>query len=557
MQSAVRCPTRSSPTVTPPGSCSPRASSARTAGAASRVSAASKPRARTVADVRMAPPRKPAASLSPVPPDSGVTAPNPRAMDLGTDGRHAPAAPVPHPQERRERDDAWMLDEDGPGAAVVIPILWATGPRASRAGLPEAEKVMLDAGAPADAFGTAVAIAGSRMAVGAPGSDDGRGRCTSTKRSAGPWTEVVTLDDPTATLDDAFGSTVALGESLLVVGAPYVDGAGTDTGAVYVFFGSGADWVLKQTLTASDAAAGDLFGSSVATSDGRILVGAPRDDDAGTSSGAAYVFEPAEGGWTEMTKLAAPNGASGDEFGRAVALDGSTAVIGAHQNDAAASNAGAAYVFFVSGSNWTVQGTLTASDASAGDRFGNAVAVDGDRVVVGASLDNAPSTDQGSAYVFLRSGSTWSHEAHLTSSDGAARDRLGHAAAIRGERIWLGAPGADTGVVRTYRVVNGSWTEGESFEATDGASGDAFGEAVALDGAEGVSGAPADDEERGAAYTYAYAVLAVICPPDATVECGASTDPDDTGWASMRRTSRAPSSPGRTRRRRPSAPRSA
>ena len=159
-------------------------------------------------------------------------------------------------------------------------------------------------------------------------------------------------------------------------------------------------------LTAPEAGAGDSFGVSVAVSGDTVVVGANREDLAGASAGAAYVFQRDQGSadnWGELTKLAASDAEAGDFFGSGVAVDGDTAIVGAFREDDGGNNAGAAYVFARSQGgpdNWGELKKLTASDAQAGDFFGLRVAVSGDSAIVGAYHEDAGGIDAGAAYLF-------------------------------------------------------------------------------------------------------------------------------------------------------------
>ena len=184
-------------------------------------------------------------------------------------------------------------------------------------------------------------------------------------------------------------------------------------------------------LTASDGAASDYFGYSVAISGDTVVVGAYYDDiGANTDQGSAYVFVKPESGWADMTqtaKLTASDGAASDYFGSSVAISGDTVVVGAYYDDIGANaDQGSAYVFVKPASGWadmTQTAKLTASDGAADDYFGNSVAISGDTVVVGAYDDDIGSnTDQGSAYVFVKPANGWAdmtQTAKLTASDGA------------------------------------------------------------------------------------------------------------------------------------------
>jgi hypothetical protein len=187
-------------------------------------------------------------------------------------------------------------------------------------------------------------------------------------------------------------------------------------------------------LTASDGAFSDTFGSAVAISGDTAVVGAPRDDHAVNAEwdkGSAYVFERdagGEGAWGEVAKLTASDAAENDFFGASVAMDGDRLVVGAWNDD----GKGAAYVFERDAGAWSEVAKLTASDAAADDGFGDPVAIDGDTVVVGAVLDDhevngGDEDEKGSAYVFERDAGgagAWGEVARLTASDAAAGDCL-------------------------------------------------------------------------------------------------------------------------------------
>ena len=191
---------------------------------------------------------------------------------------------------------------------------------------------------------------------------------------------------------------------------------------------------------ASDGAASDEFGVSVAISGDTLVVGAHGDNDNGTNSGSAYIFTRSGTlAWTQQAKLTASDGAADDEFGGSVAISGDTVVVGAVWNDDNGTDSGSAYIFTRSGTAWTEQAKLTASDGAADDNFGNSVAISGDTVVVGAWHDDDNGTDSGSAYIYTRSGTAWTEQAKLMASDGAADDEFGDSVAISGDTVVVGA----------------------------------------------------------------------------------------------------------------------
>ena len=297
-------------------------------------------------------------------------------------------------------------------------------------------KLTASGGAADDLFGASVALYGaSTIVVGAPGDQNSVGGTDVSTGSAyvvtrnsetGEWSQNAKLTASNAGADDLFGNSVGVDDDTIAVGAYGKDGNSlTDSGLVYVFVKSGgAAWATTTEtvqLRASDRAANDNFGRSVAVDGNTIVVGASGDQNtvggAEASTGSAYVFTEPNTGWansggTEAAKLTASDGADSDQFGRSVAVDSNTIVVGAHQNDDDGTDSGSIYVFIKPTNGWTdITGTvkLTASNAATGDRFGIALALDGDTALVAAPRNDANDDDDdtgndvldaGSAYVF-------------------------------------------------------------------------------------------------------------------------------------------------------------
>ena len=173
------------------------------------------------------------------------------------------------------------------------------------------------------------------------------------------------------------------------------------------------------------------------------VAGAPFDDNVGTiNQGAAYVFTRSGTTWTEQQKLTAPDGGANDLFGTSVAIDVDTLVAGAPAGGT--TDSGAAYVFTRSGTDWTPQAKLTASDGAAGDQFGLSVGIEGDTAVVGSPIARVGANlARGAAYVFTRDGTIWNEFQKLVASDGAVGDLFGFSVAIDGNTIVAGATRAD------------------------------------------------------------------------------------------------------------------
>ncbi len=214
-----------------------------------------------------------------------------------------------------------------------------------------------------------------------------------------------------------------------------------------------------------------------------------------------YFQSSVESNVVPPTEVQALDGSVGDEFGNSIAMDGNYAAIGAHlDNIGNVLNQGSVYIFFFNGANWVQQAKLIASDGAANDNFGSSVSISGDYVVVGADGDNVgANSNQGSAYIFLRSGNNWTQQAKITAANGAASDNFGCSAGISGSYIVVGAKsddiGANTNEGSAYFFVrNGvSWTQQDNRVAPFGATDDAFGSAVSISGNYAVVGTPNDD----------------------------------------------------------------
>ncbi len=206
--------------------------------------------------------------------------------------------------------------------------------------------------------------------------------------------------------------------------------------------------LIAQTtrLEAGDGVAEDYFGAAVAISGDTAIVGAPRNDiGADADQGAAYVFVRSGGTWTQQDKLRAATGTVGDFFGGSVAISGDTVIVGAYFNDVGANaNQGSVYIFTRSAGVWTQQEKLTAGDGAANDLFGFSVAIDGDTAIIGAHLaDAGMNVNQGAAYFFTRSDGAWSQTQKLAASDAAAGDLFGFSVALDAETAVIGASGKD------------------------------------------------------------------------------------------------------------------
>lgn len=372
-------------------------------------------------------------------------------------------------------------------------------------------KLLGSDGSAGDIFGRSVDISGDFAVVGSPQDDDNgaeSGAAYVYHFDGTSWNQQQKLVPASVFPGDQFGTSVAIYDSVIVVGSRYDDDLGTDCGSAYVFRYDGATWVEETQLFPSDGAAGDEFGFAVDINLNNIIVGAYRHDAVATDAGAAYVFYYS-GTWTEADKLTAFDGTIDDFYGYSVAISGPVAVVGAYLDDDMGVNSGGVYVYRTTGPSWPFEEKLVPANGGGGDAFGFDVAIDNNLIVVGAYAKDNVSTDDGSVYLYRYSGS-WNIEDELTASDAGMDDWFGYTVAVSGKLVTVGVfhsddLGFESGAYYLYGYDDVIWIEEIKVLASDGEFADQFGEAVGMDGYRIISGAINDDDRgmnAGAAYVY-------------------------------------------------------
>lgn len=415
-----------------------------------------------------------------------------------------------------------------------------------------------------DEFGRSVAVSGDTVVVGAPYEDSnatgvngdelsnsatGSGAVYVFTRSGSVWSQQAYLKASNASVGDTFGWSVAIDGDTLVVGAPFEDSNATGTngdesnnsvtnaGAAYVFTRTETTWAQQAYLKASNPDVEDYFGFDVQVSDDTIVVGAPYEDSNATvvngnesddsvmNAGAAYVFFRLGSMWSQQAYLKASNTGLGDNFGWSVAASGDTVAVGAWSEDGpgdATSGSGAAYVFTRSGTVWSQEADLRASNSATGDRFGYSVSISGDTLAVGAPLEDSnargsngaeiddSATDSGAAYVFTRSGTTWAQQAYLKASNTGDFDQFGASVSLSDDALAVGAPAessnatgvngdgsddsrSDSGAVYAFTLSGTVWSQEAYLKASNTGADDALGSDVGASGGTVVAGAYYED----------------------------------------------------------------
>lgn len=445
-----------------------------------------------------------------------------------------------------------------------------------------------------DGFGYSVDISGDTIVVGAAGESSNQTTITNGNsasadnsatssgaayvfhRTGSTWAQEAYLKAPNTETTDFFGTAVAIDGNTILVSAiqedsnqititngptASIDNSASSSGAVYVFQRTGSTWVQQAYIKPPNAEANDQFGISLSISGDTIVVGAFNEasnqttitngtsasaNNSAAFAGAAYVFQRSGTSWAQQAYLKASNIEANDRFGTSVSISGDTIVVGSGFEDSnqttitngatastdnTASASGAAYVYRRTGSTWAEEAYLKAPNADANDQFGNAVAIDGDTIVVGAfseasnqtaitngttvSSDNS-ATLAGAAYVFQRTGSTWSHQAYLKPPNLGADDRFGNAVAIEGNTILVSSifednnqttvtngsmPNDDnslsnSGAVYVFQRSGSTWVFRAYLKAPNADVDDRFGNAISISGDTAVVGVNLEDSNQ-------------------------------------------------------------
>lgn len=402
-----------------------------------------------------------------------------------------------------------------------------------------------------DFYGYSAAMSGDYAIIGSIRSSkdvnnlneiQGAGAAYIFKRIGTTWIQEAKIVASDRATFDQFGYSVSISGDYVIVGAWNKGKRDTVTnfvnpeGAAYIFKRTGSTWTQQAKIVASDKTAGDQFGISVAIRGDYAIVGAYKEDNdvTGTNiaydAGAAYIFKRVDSTWTQEAKIVASVRTSVDLFGYSVAINGDYAFVGAvtEDEDATESNtlqeAGAVYVFKRTGTNWAQTAKIIAKDRATNSQFGNAIATNGDYLIIGAYFDASdaegmnPQNRAGSAYIFKRTGSTWTQEVKFTAKDRLAHDQFGISVDINDDYAIVGAYLNDTdteggnyaenaGAAYIFKRTGTTWASNAKVIANDRSSISGFGRAVAINNSYALVSTPFADKGsgihgKGAAYFF-------------------------------------------------------
>lgn len=356
-----------------------------------------------------------------------------------------------------------------------------------------------------DNFGKSVALHGEYSVVGAwtedeKGPEAGAAYIYIRNGDSSQLVKKLTASDGGAFHN--FGSKVAMQGDYIIVSA---QGNDDFAGAVYVYYrneGGTDNWGEVQKLMAKDRRSGDYFGTSLAINNDQIAIGAYGVDDKGRSSGAVYTYQLNGAAWSATGKVSDNEGAANDRFGSSVAIDEQTLIVGASRDN----KAGSIVIFEKAGDDWKQSLKIFASDGKAMDRFGNSISLDKNRLAVGADCVDG---FMGAVYLFERNlggSNNWGELAKIQAEDGDVNDHFGKSISLSGEYLLIGSEGHEMGMGATYlfrkdKDGENSWGMANKMSAVDGSPRDLFGASVALSGEDILIGAY-QSNNIGGAYTF-------------------------------------------------------
>jgi len=318
------------------------------------------------------------------------------------------------------------------------------------------------------------------------------------------WTHQQRIENVDGTAnDDHFGNAVSIYNDTLVIGSEQDDGSDdnkSNAGSVYVFIKNGSTWEKQQKLTAgSDETASHYFGKSVSIYEDTIAIG----EYAGQGQARVSVFVRNGTTWTQQLRTS-HRGNTVSVYKNTLACALSWANHGSPDNT---SRSGEAYVYTRSGTSWTLEATLTATIKTSFDYFGSGISLYEDTLLIGSQGDNDNGTDSGAAYIFNRSGTTWSLTQKITASDGDSNDSFGSSVSLYDDRLIIGARGDEnvggtntTGSAYIFELSNGLWTEQEKFTPTNNYSNMYYGISVSIHKDIAVVGSTGESTNKGNVY---------------------------------------------------------
>ncbi|MGB4850139.1 MAG: hypothetical protein WBP41_19600, partial [Saprospiraceae bacterium] len=288
----------------------------------------------------------------------------------------------------------------------------------------------------ADTYGGTVSISGNFAIVGSNTDDEtfqNQGSVTFYQFNGSNWELLEKLTDADAAANDVFGTSVSISGSYAIVGAPFDSDVFSQQGSASIYQFNGSNWQLIQKITDPDGQTGDQFGSRVSISGDYAIIGAPMQMMEGhLMQGSASIYYYDGNTWTLMDKVTNPSGAAADNFGYAVAISNGYAIIGAINDDESHDNQGSASIFQFNGSNWVLMNKVLDATSGFNDNFGYSVSISGQYAIVGSIYDDINYSNQGSASIYHYNGTNWVMMQKISELVGGDEDNFGTCVALCG-----------------------------------------------------------------------------------------------------------------------------
>ncbi|GLR18809.1 FG-GAP repeat protein [Portibacter lacus] len=370
-----------------------------------------------------------------------------------------------------------------------------------------------------DQIGNAVSISGNYAIAGARnasvGNNNGQGKVYLFTKNGDHWLDGLFKTSSDGSAGDYFGSAVSISNDYALIGAPGKDvGGNAEQGKAYIFKKNNGSWAEESSLVSSDGTISDNFGSSLSISGDYAIIGAPyKTVGSNEFQGKAYIFKRDGMIWSEHAILTAPDGMEYDQFGSEVSISGDYVIIGVEGKDVGSNtNQGKAYIFKRSGSAWNLQSELLASNETAYSFFGSAVSISGDYASVTYFDYSVGEFGQGKVCVYKRSGTSWNEQVCIIDANGADIDQFGSSLSMSGDHLVIGASqknvlnNSNQGKGFIYKRSGSLWSEQAGVVSSDGKAGDFFGFSVAIDGNNVIIGSTNKDVngniDQGKVYFY-------------------------------------------------------
>jgi len=362
---------------------------------------------------------------------------------------------------------------------------------------------------PKDFFGKSVAMEGDQLVVGAFAATTARpGSAHVFERGPNGWQQTAKLMPSDGGPGDQFGNSVGISGDFVIVGSEFNDNAfGSNAGAAYFFQRTVNGWKEVQKVQPTDAKQSQHFAEYVAIEGTVAVAGCRFDSSKGNNTGAAYVFELVGGQWVQTAKLVGSGAGKNDLSADTLAVDGGRILMSSYRSDASGPHSGSAYLFEKIGGVWTEVAHLAATDGAG--ELSRGVAMDGDRVVLGARLESTNGSAAGAGYVFEKWNGAWIQTAKLVPSTAREYDWVGEAVAVRGDRIVLSGHhhdliGSNSGVAYVFELQNGQWVETKTLQTSMASPNDEFSFALSMSGPDLVGTAPFESGNVGAAFVFTF-----------------------------------------------------